>query len=168
MVRTPPPRPEEDTRRGWRAASRMRPSALQQHRHASVARRWQPEASRRGGPGLGGLGQPPIQDVEHERVDREAAEERMLAQDRGLAPEVLLEIGEAAVPDSRSLIRDAAILGDPCPEGVLVEVLKTAARVLDQHDLLGPQQLDADDQRADDVAGDQAARVPDEGGVAAA
>ena len=49
---------------------------------------------------------------------------------------------------------------------VLVGIEQPASGMADDHDLVGPEQLLADDQRADDVLGGEPARVPDDVGFA--
>ena len=54
----------------------------------------------------------------------------------------------------------------PVAQGVLVRADETAPGVADDDDLVGPEQLLADDQRADDVVRGETAGVADDVGVA--
>ena len=54
--------------------------------------------------------------------------------------------------------------GQPIAQGVLVGVEESASGMADDDDLVGPEQLLADDQRPDDVLGGEPAGVPDDVG----
>ena len=70
-------------------------------------------------------------------------------------------------PNARSS-RRARVRREPLAQGGLVDTQQPAARVADDDDLLGAQELLADDQRADRVVGRDPARIPDDVGVTGA
>src|SRR4029453_11715677 len=75
---------------------------------------------------------------------------------------VRVEVGEGL---GRPLRPDAGLLLDAAPEVVVGEGEHPAVGVVDQHDLLGPEQPLRDRERADDVGRDAPAGVADHVGV---
>ena len=80
-------------------------------------------------------------------------------------PDAGLEIVERA---ERHVDALAGGVREPISQSGLVDAEQPAARVADDDDLVGAEQLLADDQRADRVLGREAAGVADDVGVAGA
>src|SRR5688572_14101056 len=88
----------------------------------------------------GDLVQAAVRDVEHEPVNGHAPEERMLAQDRDLGAHVLLQVAEAAERDRHLVGGQPTVRRNGSTQRGLVDTVQAATGVLDDDDLVGPEQ----------------------------